>query len=177
MQLVVEVRRAVGRVVALAEVREVAAEDAAQAGSWRELRTAALSLGQAANVYSARGGPELQGRPRGMAYAGAGVQGSPCCLLGVEEGGSRRHRDREPRREPGDRLGGDGRDGDDAGLGRPELREDARRLVAAVGSVEVDPRPVRGASVAERKAGVAVHPDQSPFLEDERAHPTPRHGG
>lgn len=51
--LYVDGRRVVGRVVSIAEVRERGSDDAELARSWRELRTTALSLGQAINSLSA----------------------------------------------------------------------------------------------------------------------------
>lgn len=50
--LLMGARRVIGRVVVLAEVRELGALDAESARSWRELKTAALSLGQAVNAVS-----------------------------------------------------------------------------------------------------------------------------
>lgn len=51
--LLVTSRQDVGRVVAVAELRETGSEDAELRKSWRELRTAALTVGQAANSVSA----------------------------------------------------------------------------------------------------------------------------
>lgn len=57
--LLMGARRVVGRIVVLSEVRELSSLDGEASRSWRELKTAALSLGQAINAVSCVAPPIL----------------------------------------------------------------------------------------------------------------------
>jgi len=63
--LLVDARGAAGRAATLAEMREIGCDDRDMARAWRDVRTAALSVGQAANALSALTLPvERPRRPR-----------------------------------------------------------------------------------------------------------------